>query len=74
MDDKWYFIWWSKSKWGFNFYKGEYDYYTIENLENLIIYVKETGKTWKDIFRSTGPIDDFIGHEKEQYNYMKDYR
>ena len=55
---------------------GELDDYpaVINDLENLTIYDKETGKTWKDVFRydgvdSCGLPDDEPGHDKEQYDY-----
>ena len=54
----------------------EYEDYPvkIDHLNNLTIYDKETGKTWKDVFRydgidSSGLKDDAPGHEKEQYYY-----
>ena len=57
---------------------GEYDDYPvkIDHLNNLTIYDKETGKTWKDIFHydgvdSAGLQDDEPGHDKEQYNYTE---
>lgn len=57
---------------------GEYEDYPvkIDHLNNLTIYDKETGKTWKDIFRydgvdSAGLQDDEPGHDKEQYNYTE---
>jgi beta-glucosidase len=57
---------------------GEYDDYPvkIDHLNNLTIYDKETGKTWKDVFRydgvdSAGLQDDEPGHDKEQYNYTE---
>lgn len=57
---------------------GEYGDYPvkIDHLNNLTIYDKETGKTWKDIFHydgvdSAGLQDDEPGHDKEQYNYTE---
>ena len=57
-----------------------YDDYPIkiENLENLTIYDKETGKTWKDIFRydgvdTTGLIDDLPGMKKNSNIILKYY-
>ena len=59
---------------------GEYDDYPvkIEHLNNLTIYDKETGETWKDIFRydgidSSGLKDDAPGHDIEQYNYTEGF-